>query len=165
MKELQLSQGLFAQVDDEDFETASAFKWTALKQKRTYYAYRMVKRDGKQKAIYLHRWLMKTPRDMVTDHRDGNGLNCQRSNLRICTKTQNAQNIQKIRKSTTSKYKGVFAYTKTVTQIRRYFQVSIQAEGKEYSLGIFRDEIAAAKAYNAAAIKYHGEFASLNAVP
>jgi hypothetical protein len=95
MKEIPLTRGMSATVDDEDFEHLSKFKWSAwspYKDKRTFYAAR-----GGGKVI-MGREILDPEPGMECDYIDGNGLNCCRSNLRVCTPAQQAQNrgLQKI---------------------------------------------------------------------
>ena len=92
MKFLPLSQGLFATVSDEDFERVNAFKWHASAQGRQcdrFYACRKQTINGKRVKIWLHRFIMGLPHSLegvdplVVDHDDGDGLNCQRNNLKV----------------------------------------------------------------------------------
>ena len=84
MRLIKLSQGLSTMVDDKDFEALNEFKWFAQKVKNTFYAGRNMPRvNGRQKTAYMHREIMNTPAEMETDHRDRNGLNNQRENLRV----------------------------------------------------------------------------------
>lgn len=105
MKEVPLTKGMVAVVDDEDFEAVMQFKWCATvsnthrKFRRNctpkYYACRFERQpDGKRKKVYLHRWLMGDPPGLIVDHMDGNGLNCSRAtNLRITDAAGNRANI------------------------------------------------------------------------
>jgi len=118
MKEIQLSkQGkskgkYVALVDDEDYATVNQFRWFASESRRadktihTVYAKRHLnKPDGTRTTQYLHRFLMGNTKNV--DHEDGNGLNCQRYNLRLATAQQNHRNSRKWDSPTSSKFKGV----------------------------------------------------------
>lgn len=152
MKQIPLTQGQFTLVDDEDFEYLNQFKWHALKAKNTYYATRKIKR----KIIWMHREILKlTDIKIMADHKDGNGLNNQKSNIRPCDFYQNNKN-QKPRKGT-SKYKGV-SWRKS----RNKWVIHITINGKQKHVGSFSNEIEAAKAYDEMAKLHYGEFAYLN---
>jgi len=150
MKEIKLTKGQVALVDDEDFEWLNQWKWYASQSPcGIFYAVRT------SKHLTMHRLIMNTPDNMEVDHIDHNGLNNQRSNLRNCTSRQNHMNRRKI-KSGTSIYKGVFANSTT-----RYVAY-VRIEGKIKKIGSFKTEEDAARAYDEAAKKYYGEFANLN---
>jgi len=108
------------------------------------------------KRVKMHRYLMNFPRGLVIDHIDGNGLNNCKANLRLCTQAENARNVP-ARPGTTSKYKGVHKIKESNT-----WRAAISVNHKRKHLGVFDDEIEAAKAYDSVARKYHGEFAYLN---
>lgn len=158
MKQIPLTQGKFALVDDEDYEWAAKLTWCY---DCGYASFRVhKKRNGKWSGrnIRMHNLIMNTPNDMHTDHIDGNRLNNQRSNLRVCTHAENQRNKQK-KANTSSKFKGV-CWNK-----RKSLYVAYIGINKEHiHLGYFDCQIEAAKAYNLAAIKHHGEFACLNNV-
>lgn len=164
MKKIYLTQGQFTLVDDEDFDRINKFRWCAHKGRTgKYYAEGGV---GLTKR-YMHKMIMNTPDGMVTDHIDGNGLNNQKSNLRVCTRSQNSMNKKGHGK--TSIYKGVhfntYARKNRTGQVilnYGYWKGSIVCDRKHIHLGTFKTEIEAAKAYDEAAKKYHGEFAVLN---
>ena len=160
MKEIQLTKGKVALVDDEDFEYLNQFKWQANKIRNTFYANRNFRiYKNKQGKIYMHRLILKAKKEYVIDHIDGDTLNNQKKNLRICTHSENMRN-SKIPINNTSGYKGV-SYIKRDKKWEAY----ITFNNKLLNLGTFTDPINAAKAYNAAAVKYHGKFAKLNVIP
>lgn len=141
-------------IDTTDFNLVNTYRWTALKgSRKTFYAASRIY-DTRQ-VILMHRLLLPTENDV--DHRDGNGLNNRRHNLRPATRTQNMQN-KKRRADASSKYKGV-------RKQKGRFTARIQIlGGKRLFLGMFDTEDEAARAYNEAATLHHGEFAKLNEV-
>lgn len=151
MKKIELSQGYFALVDDEDFEILSKYKWYLLKAKHTNYATRVEYKDGFKKRFSMHTMISGYK---ITDHINHNGLDNRKENLRDCTKRQNNCNRVKNKRSFSS-YKGVS---------KRYnmFISLIRIKGKLKYLGQFETEIEAAKVYDSAANYYFGQFACLN---
>ena len=152
--EIQLNKGIITIVDDEDFEYLNQWKWYLLKSKTNYYAIRTSKPENK--LIQLHRVVIQAKQGEIVDHVNGDKLDNRKINLRICTKAQNNQN-RKTSKLNKSGYNGVswcIRNKKWVTQI--------QYENKKIHIGYYIDLIDAAKAFNDAAKKYHGEFAKLN---
>ena len=100
---------------------------------------------------------MRAPRGLLVDHRNGDGLDNRRDNLRLATHSENMMNRPKIKSPTTSRFVGVY-----FDKARRLWVARIHLNGKCIWLGRFATEIEAAKAYDEAAKKYHGEFARLN---
>ncbi|KKK47687.1 hypothetical protein LCGC14_3152670, partial [marine sediment metagenome] len=95
--------GLFTQVDDEDYEWLSKYRWNVFSNHgRSFYA----KGKIEGKSINMHRMILSNCREQV-DHKDRNGLNNQRNNLRPATQTLNLANVEKRKGVWTSKYKGV----------------------------------------------------------
>ncbi len=161
MKEIQLTQGKLALVDDEDFERINQHKWQAVKWKGTFYASRSIRKpDGARYMLFMHRAVMGTPENMQTDHIECEGpdygLDNRKSNLRICTRAQNGQNRISY-KNSASKYKGVNKRSKGTK-----WQASIRVDKKLISLGVYHHERDAAQAYNEAALKHFGPFARIN---
>jgi hypothetical protein len=163
MKQLPLTKGYVALVDDEDYPLVSALKWVA---------YEDLRRDGTVKAVYavsnqppvgepdlrLHRYILDlTDPEIFVDHKDHNGLNCQKENLRTCSNRQNLANARKTSRPTTSKYKGV-CKNKDSPKWVAYATI----DGKCKTLGRFDTEEDAARAYDRAALEHFGEFALLN---
>jgi hypothetical protein len=120
---------------------------------KNFYAVRL---DG-NKIVKMHREIMNAPAGVFVDHRYGDGLDNRKVNLRIATRAQNQYNRRKTSKKTTSKYKGVH-----LDRNRNKYRAIIGCSGKRIFLGYFDNETDAAKAYDEAAKKYHGEFAKLN---
>ncbi len=151
MRTIPLTQGKVALVDDADFEFLNRWKWYAWRTRHgTYYAVRNSDYvPGKaRKGIRMHRVLCG---GAEIDHRDGDGLNNTRGNLRPASDRQNCGN-QKLRRTNTSGFKGV--------SLRRAGVWSARLSGKR--LGDFRDPRDAARVYDAAAVIQFGEFARVN---
>jgi L-fucose mutarotase/ribose pyranase (RbsD/FucU family) len=160
MKEIQLTQGKVALVDDEDYEYLNQWKWQAnQKGNKRFYASRYKMIEGKYSVIYLHRFILKiSDKNIFIDHANMNTLDNRKSNLRICNRSQNTCNTEKNTYNLCG-YKGV-SFDK---RCNKYFAV-IKFNQKRYYLGYYIDPKDAAKAYNDGAIKYHGEFAKLNKI-
>lgn len=157
MRQIELTRGKYAQIDNEDYEYLSQFKWYAEKKKcGRYYARRSIITKGVKKGAWMHREIMGPPREMSIDHINGDGLDNRRENLRTCTHQQNMCN-RKSRKDSTSKYLGV-SWEKS----KKRWRAGIAANGKNKKLGRFKTELEAAIIYNIAARKYFGEFARPN---
>ena len=158
MKQIKLSQGKVAFVDDEDYEYLNQFRWYACKAhlRDAYYVSRSERIEGKRKTIKMHREIMNAPKGMDVDHKDGDGLNNQRSNLRVCTRSQNIINSKKVI-GTTSKYIGV-SWSVSHNRWRVYLRVN----NKQKFLGQFKTELEAGIIYNIVARRYYGEFVRPN---
>lgn len=159
MKTIPLTQDLVAIVDDADYETLSQFKWHAKKHACSAYAARNIRVDGKQRTLKMHRVIMgDDATGLHVDHRDGDGLNNQRGNLRICTRSENNRN-RRLNKDNVTGLKGVSA-PKTMRESVNKFAAQIRVNGKCHHLGHFSTAELAHAAYCAAAVRFHGEFAS-----
>jgi len=158
MKEVPLTKGCVALVDDADYERVSVLKWrTDRNQNGNLYA-RTSKwlPGGKVKNTTMHRFILGTAPGVTVDHIDGNGLNNQRSNLRECSITENSCNRKKSL-GKKSQYKGVRRDAKY-----NRWDARIKSMGKSIYLGYFKSEVEAARAYDEAALRLFGEFARLN---
>jgi hypothetical protein len=155
VRRIPLTRGKFAIVDAEDYYRLVKYKWQAMVGGNTFYA------SGRAagKPIKMHRFITNAPPYLVVDHIDHNGLNNCRSNLRLCTHAQNVLNAVPNR-STSSKYKGVHWQKAT-----KRWGATIQFNKKLYTLGYFKNQIDAAKAYDKKAKELHGQFACLNFPP
>lgn len=159
MKQIPLTKGKFALVDDEDYERVMGMgKWQlgsgGYAQKTIYFG----SKNGRQvkKTLFMHRFIMNATDSEHVDHKKGNVRDNRKSNLRLCGQHQNRMN-RVLNKNSITGYKGVYN-SKTIGR----FKAGIQVNRKQIHLGTFATAIEAAKAYNEAAVKYFGEFANLN---
>jgi hypothetical protein len=158
MKSIPLTQGKFALVDDEDYEYLSQWKWFAVRWdkkdgQKIFYAARAKNTIG---ILYMHKVILTVRDGFFVDHKNRNGLDNRRENLRECTVSQNAAN-KEVSKNNKTGYKGVSLIRKTgkyVAQIRH--------NGKKIRLGQYDTPEEAAMVYDKAAKECHGEFAWLN---
>lgn len=159
MKLIKLTQGYYTKVDDADFDWLSKYPWR-IYHPRNMYFYARTGYDGN----LMHRIIMRLNNSkLCVDHIDHDGLNNQRSNLRVCTHAENMRH-RKSANNSSSKYLGVClikAYNKNGT-FRTYYYATIKYSDKQTHLGCFKDERRAAIEYDKAAIIHHKEFANLN---
>jgi hypothetical protein len=144
--------GRVALVDDEDLALVQPYRWGLAERDHTSYAIARFTRDGHRHYLMMHA-LLAGPRP---DHRDGDGLNNQRANLRPATPSQNLAN-RGPRPGSSSRYKGVSWYPRTGR-----WAASITVNYRRVHLGYHSAEEDAARAYDAAARQWFGEFARLN---
>lgn len=154
MKKIKLRIGKFAFVDNEDFEELNKYKWHVRKGRYTYYAVRTVPVKGRLVSYIMHREIIKTPKGMLTDHIDGNGLNNQRKNLRIATRTENQRN-RTLQKNNTSGICGV-SWDKHYQK----WNATIKVNRRTIPLGRFKNKKEAQKVRIIATKKYFKEFAA-----
>ena len=154
MKEIPLTQNRTALVDEGDFESLSKYTWRF----SAGYAVRSVKipKTHKNRTIYMHRQVLKVVNGEICDHKNGNGLDNRKENLRRCTVAENCRN-RNISTRNKSGHKGV-SWQKR--ERRWYAQICVN--GRTKTLGYFKDKSLAAQSYNEAAVKYFGEFACVN---
>lgn len=157
MKLIPLPKGLYAKVDDDDFERLNKFKWYTLRQGKSslnLYARRTARINRRNVTILMHREILQGNHSR-TDHIDGDGLNNQKDNLRIATPVQNGMNM-KLKKHSVP-YKGV-SQVKSSKRFKSVIKIN-----KQYSfLGTFSTAIDAAIAYDAAAYLHYGDYARTN---
>lgn len=149
----------FALVDDIDYELVSSLRWSycngyAVNKK---YVKGSGRKNQKSLVISMHRFILGNPLGKFVDHIDFNTLNNKRENIRVCDKSDNQHHQGKMNKATSSKYKGVFWNTSL-----KKWMVKLQFKYKCHYVGIFDDEIVAAKSYDKKAKELFGEFAWLN---
>jgi len=150
MKQIPLTQGKVALVDDEDYECVSRFKWRARRDKKTWYA----ETGPCDASIFMHNFILDNAPGMEGDHKNGNGLDNRRQNIRPATRSQNCMNRKGWSKHG---YKGVYK----VSTNNRY-GARIQVDGRMLALGCYDSAEGAALAYDKAAAAYHRDFAQLN---
>ena len=150
-----LTRGYMAVIDAVDAHLVRGSNWSAVTRGRTVYAVRRLPQNaqGKRREIGLHRQILDDPSDQFVDHRDNNGLNNRRENLRAATAKQNCHN-QQLRVNNTSGFKGV-------SQSGSKWRVHLGVNGKKVHLGYFLTIEEAHHAYVTAAKELHGEFFQL----
>ena len=157
-RRIHLGDDVWTLVEPHDYYLLNNFNWYLGGNGKEFYAFRNVKiAPGKTKMVSMHRQIMGFPEGLLVDHRNNNTLDNHRENLRPATHAQNAYNRPKIRTKTSSIYIGVYFEKRTGK-----WTAKIRVNVKRLWLGRFDTEIEAARAYDLAAIKYHGEFARLN---
>lgn len=149
VRRIAVGQGLFATVDAADYKKLSKYKWYACRHGPTVYA---TCRD-KGRVVYMHRMILRPRKGYVVDHIDGNGLNNRRGNLRVCTHQQNQANRGPCGGS--SRFVGVY-------RKGDQWVAEIRCRGEYFYLGLFDDEVEAAKARDRKAYELHGPYAYLN---
>jgi hypothetical protein len=166
-RRIPLTQGKYAIVDPGDYDRLRKYKWHAQKSVYTFYAVHSLTngKNAPRKNLQMHNLVIDVPPGMYCDHINHNGLDNRKANLRPASRTQNVCHRRKfsgrtydgLKKPSRSKYKGV----DWVAEVKRW-RARIRVNGKRISLGLFENEIDAAKAYDRAAKKYHGDYAGLN---
>lgn len=159
MRQIPLTQGKVALVDATNYEWLNQWRWHVKQDGHTFYAARNITvAKNKRRIERMHRLILRLQpgNEQQCDHRDGNGLNNQISNLRVCTRAQN-QHSQRNQRGGTSKYKGVHW-----SHRENKWCSKIQLNRKQIHLGYFGSEVKAARAHDVAALKYHREFALTN---
>lgn len=154
---LGLDGKFYTLVDDQDAEFASRNIWSRHKGRTTYYASRLVAFNGSLKRVYLHREIMGATRGIQVDHRDGDGLNNVRENLRGATNSQNHSARMTRPGHFKSRFRGVYWHKQN-----RCWCAQIKHLYKKKHLGCFSDEELAARTYDDAALNLFGEFIQLN---
>ena len=155
IKTIPLTKGKAAIVDARDFRFLNQWKWKAQKGKNTYYASRC---PNPGTTVLMHRVLLHPPAHLEVDHKNGNGLDNRRCNIRVGTSSQNRCN-RSFQSGNASLLKGVSWNT-----LLSKWQARIAFRGQQFRLGLFTNKLRAAEAYNKAAKRLHGEFAFLNPI-
>lgn len=161
MKTIPLNQGKVALVDDSEFEQLSRFRWFVVKSRSKHHVRWYAKRNPtianhNRIVVLMHRQILGLEPGTYCDHRNHNGLDNRRENLRPATRAQNNGNQRKA-PGTSSRYKGV-SWNKNASK----WIANIKINGRSKYLGYFTTEQAAAAAYDRAALIHFGEFALTN---
>lgn len=161
MVKIKLTQGIYTLIDDEDYPLVSQYKWYVTRCNRRWVAITGPDKKTKGKQLLMTRLVMKARSGQQVDHKKHyeDYIDNRKSNLRLCTHAENGRNRRKQLKKTSSQYKGVI-WNKHAGK----WQVTIIVSRNYIHLGLFTDEIEAARAYNIAAVEHFGEFAKLNEV-
>jgi hypothetical protein len=155
MAEIELSGGGIAKVDDEDFDLVSQYFWHL--DLNGGYAVSYLDPADPSRRLRMHRLIMDPQAHDVVDHIDGDRLNNQRVNLRVCSQAENTRN--RLKAGGTSRFKGV---SLTAGRKKKPWRAQIRSGDRVRCLGYFADEAEAARAYDAAAVKTFGAFGRLN---
>ena len=148
---LVIIDGYEVVIDDDISNNLMKYRWHVKSRRHGIYFAAMVKQpDGKEKAIFLHRFIMGEPPGLMVDHIDGDHFNCQRENLRICTNAENSRNRKKPITNKTG-FKGV-------SMCRGKYVAKVKCMNKSYYLGAYNTPQEAADAYNTKAKELFGDF-------
>ena len=153
MKIIQITKGMKTIVDDEDYDLAMQYPWHATRSGSRWYARHTVVTDEHRWELWLHNLIMKPPEGMEVDHRNRDGLYNIRSNLRLCTRSQNLANRQS---ANASGYRGVDRKPNGTWRAR------IVCNSSLIYIGTYVTVEEAARAYDRKAKELFGEFATLN---
>ena len=168
MATIKLTRGYEAEIDIEDIEKVEKFKWRVNICRGKKYAVRERKKEERVEGIKLgttislHRFILGIHLlggfAVIGDHKDGDGLNCHRWNLRACSTEENGRNRRICNRDKSSRYKGVYK----MKNRPGYWQAYIKPGKKKKHLGTLDSELDAAKLYDVYAVKYFGVYANLN---
>ena len=163
MRFLPLTRGMYAMVDEEDFARLRFWSWHVhVSDPGKLYASRTVEMGGRHYSRYLHHEVLgleiPLQKGLVVDHKNGETLDCRKSNLRVCSRSENMANTgPRLWRGKTSKYKGIYFCKRERRWIARF-----SWRGRHYQLGRFADEYTAVVIYNRAVCRTMGEFAYIN---
>ncbi|MCP4612863.1 MAG: hypothetical protein GY845_29570 [Planctomycetes bacterium] len=157
---IALGWNIYAIIDKQDAEEVCLYKWRCMTNRcRGRVVSRYAITTIRNKTVLLHRFINKTQEGLHTDHINGNGLDCRRSNLRAVSCAENSQNRVSVFRKNKMKYQGISE--KNINGTKRY-DVRIHVDGRQIYLGRFAKRRRAAEQYDYYAIKYYGEKAHIN---
>jgi hypothetical protein len=151
---IELTQGYYAVVDEDDYERLSKLQWYAHRQKRRVCAKASV---GGGDKLFLHRVVINAPAGQSVDHINGDALDNRKKNLRLCDALNNSRGFRRKRVGVSSRFRGVYFYARDSKWV-----AEIKVNGRGMYLGRFDFEEQAGRAYDDAAVTHFGEFATLN---
>lgn len=151
----------FVLIDEEDWDLVSQYTWTLHRSGKYVYCRRWVRVNGKIKWVFLHNELMNTPKGKIVDHINHNGLDNRRSNLRICTYSQNLYNSKKYDRVLACNNWLPRGVTEIKTKTNVHYKVQISVKGNSLYLGCYNDPDVAGEVYKIAALKYHKQFCNV----
>ena len=154
---LPLSQGHVAVIDFDDFERVGRVKWTAKQSRENWYAVRGVGGRKNPKRLWLHAEIMGA---IGVDHRDGDGLNNRRENLRPATQQLQARAFRKKSSGKSSQFRGVTWFARDGK-----WQAQVYYNGKNHFVGHYNSEVDAALAYDSAALSAGFDIRACNFPP
>lgn len=166
MKIILLKHGSLL-LDDQDFTALAHLKWYSIVKGNSIYVRRNISRkevaykECKRTGLYIHQLILPSIDGLRVDHIDGNGLNNQRSNLRLVTHKQNMWNASIARSNNTSGIKGVYQPLR-MKKYSKSWVARITVDYQDIHLGNFATKEEAARAYDKAAIHFYGEYARPN---
>lgn len=159
MREIPLSQGYIAKIDDADWPLVSGHSWHAYVHPRggNVYAKATVRKGRGKSVVWMHRVILGARPGQIVDHANGDGCDNRRSNLRLCSHRENMRNRRAARTNKLG-LKGVY-------QDGSRFRAIIMVDKRQMPAGNFNCPLKAARAYDVAAMRHFGEFARLNFSP
>jgi len=151
-------------VDDKDLTWLTKWQWSARKSYNVWYVIRYMPREYRSYAVvFMHREILEANTGVLVDHKNGDGLDNRRANLRLANTQENCANQRKVvsygGKKPSSIYKGV-----SWSKQHERWGARIMVNRRQVFLGLYSTEFSAAIAYNAAALEHFGEYARLNLV-
>ena len=154
-REIPLTRGYVALVDDDDYDWLSEHRWSAVgSEAKGVYAATQVRVAGQRRTVLMHRLIAGATPGQLVDHVDGATLDNRKANMRLCTHSQNMQNSRR----RDGGYKGV-------TRHRGLWRAAICVDRRTIQSRVLTSAIAAARAYDRLALEHHCEFAKLNFPP
>lgn len=155
MKRIPLTKGQYALVDDADFDMVNQHSWVYTKHNTNHYAHTTISEGGRRKTVKMHRMILNAPNGKEVDHKNNNGLDNRRSNIRLCTRSQNQANSN-VKSNSLTGIKGVHQ-----RKDNGRWRAHAHRDGKRVWLGHFDTAKEATMAYVTYIKQFDGEFTKL----